>query len=96
MPNRILAVENVKREMQKGWPYGASEAYKHIPSLLRRIEELENALTPFAIIADKNAGLINRDEMTNVYFKDCITALEFMDRANSAQPVKEDFGIPAE
>ena len=91
MPNKIRTVEAVKREMRKGWPFGASEAYKHIPALTWLV--LMNWNKYYFLlqsIADKNAGLINRGEMATVYFDDCISAFEYMDPANSEKSRTRD------
>ena len=96
MPNKISAVEEIKREMRTGWPYGASEAYKRIPILLDRITELEAALAPFATIAAKIGKHTLPHELTQVYMRDLVSALEFMDPTNSPRVVQQDFGIPAE
>jgi hypothetical protein len=96
MPNLINAVKAIKKELQTGWPFGASEAYKRVPVLLKRIDELEAALAPFAATGAKNMKFVHPTEMTEVYMKDLIRALEFMDPKNSLNKIPEDFGLPAE
>ena len=96
MPNFIGPVEDIKREMRMGWPYGAAEAYKRIPTLLKRIEELEAALAPFASTGSKNFKFAKDEEMVSVYMKDLVRALEFMDAQNTVRNIPQDWGIPAE
>lgn len=96
MPNFIGPVEDVKKEMRTGWAFGASEAYKRIPTLLKRIEELEAALAPFASTGAKNFKLVQDNELVTVYMRDLVRALEFMDPQNTVRNVPQDWGLPAE
>jgi len=97
MSNRILAVEAVQKEQRLGWPFGAGDAYKYVPALLGRIQELENALSPFAMVAVKNMAVPPANGLQEVYFKDLMNALEMMDSARSSQVSRETFfDVPAE
>lgn len=68
MSNVSIQVEQIKDYMRRGMPEGGEPVIKEIPTLFRRIEELERALVPFA-----RQGLVDNEgkPLVNVYHKDC-------------------------
>ena len=89
--------EIVVRRMQLGWADGIDpQSAKDIPLLIKRIEELETGLIPFAKIAVTQKDQSNGKPLTSCYLSDCVNALALMDPNNSEQPKTEDFGLPAE
>lgn len=91
MQNKINIVNAILQDKRKGYPYGAGDAYKMIPHLFARIEELENALAPFATVAGRNLNVPPDGGLQLVQWADLINALAMMDDANSAQVRREDF-----
>lgn len=71
----------------------------HIPALLARIQELEQALTPFArvAVAEQNNPQYNENILVRVYLKDCATALQQLN-VPAVNVANEDgfFSQPAE
>lgn len=99
MTNRIPSVRRLEYAMRRGWPEGTTELYREIPMLLARIEELENALAPFARVwqAESRVPNIHPDKLVNVYVKHCVQASDMLDPAKGAQPeVDNFFSLPAE
>lgn len=95
MANLINETERVKKQMQMGWPDGTSELHRDIPTLFRRIEELENALVPFAHVALIERNTSN-DRLVSVYLKHCRAAMEKIDKNQSAVRKMDDFfSMPA-
>src|SRR4051812_11104731 len=97
MPNKTFIVEKTKKEQALGWPEGTTHLYKVIPQLIARIEELENALYPFARVAAAEQGNVAPPQLSHVYLKDCKLAFDVLD-PKQAETVKVDdfFSLPAE
>lgn len=95
MPNFRILADNMKDQYSKGMPDGIDERYirEAIPVLFRRIEELQNALKPFAKVGLAEKG-VNK-ELVTVYHADCDAACNVMAYENSIQPKKEEYW-PAE
>jgi hypothetical protein len=94
MSNVSIQVEQIRDYMRRGMPEGGEPVIKEIPTLFRRIEELERALVPFA-----RQGLVNNDDkpLINVYHKDCQTAYRALSSkfAESVKPPEPEY-LPAE
>lgn len=79
-------VEKIKLRVGNGYPDGVDqESFKHIPLLLKRIEQLERTLTPFAKLATIEANLSN--ETTPCYIADCQRALLLLTEKDKIEPV---------
>lgn len=92
--NLIVVVDSVKREMELGMPNGMTDGFmRKIPFLLRRIDELEAALVPFARAYEVNEKFT--EEMVQVYKVDTMKAAAVMDRRNSIEMPKQLPEIPA-
>jgi hypothetical protein len=104
MPNHINSVANIRKEKALGYPKGTSDLHNAIPYLLARIDELENALTPFARVALSDKDNPTPPLMSQVYTKDCRTAFDALDPAQSVQSAQQRrdandssfFSVPAE
>ena len=95
MANLRILTDNLKMEYAKGMPDGIDERYIKvaIPLLFQRIDELQNALKPFAKVSliEKNTNI----ELVSVYHRDVDIALSVLDYDQSVQPKKEVY-YPAE
>lgn len=95
--NHIPDVERIEHAMRLGWPEGTSELHKEVPVLLKRIQELETALIPFARVATSEATAGMSANLVHVYLKDCVKAFDTLD---SRQGIKKQndgfFSQPAE
>lgn len=88
--NKIKLVEKMHNEYLRGMPDGLDEEYfRKIHILFDRINELQNALDPFAHIGHRIHTKKETAEMVNVYAKDCVNAIAMMDPANSEEDVKK-------
>jgi hypothetical protein len=100
MPNHISDVERITDSMRRGWPDGAHDAHREIPKLLQRIQELENALVPFARVAvtEKSSNpQYQLVQLVHVYLKDCEHAEQMLNPQYSVQqPINDFFSLPAE
>jgi hypothetical protein len=95
MRNHIKLVEEVITRKNKGYPTGVDDtSLKQIPILLKRIEELENALAPFARVASRFDS--NTQELVDVYAKDCREAFSALDLSDSIQLRPQEILYPAE
>jgi hypothetical protein len=94
--NHIFIVEEVDKRVRTGYPNGVDEtSIKQLPLLLKRIQELENALAPFARIGARSGP--GELPLQNCYTKDCVEAYNVLDPSNTwrAKPVQQQ-EIPAE
>jgi hypothetical protein len=100
MPNHIPDVARIADQMRRGFPDGTNDLHKELPYLFRRIQELENALEPFArvAVAEKRSNpQFQLVEFSNVYLKDCINAEHVLNEAYGIRPpINNFFSLPAE
>jgi hypothetical protein len=95
--NRIPDVERIQHAMRLGWPEGTSELHKEVPVLLKRIEELEAALVPFARVATSEAKAAAPANLVHVYLKDCVKAFDALDSRQGLRKQNDGFfSQPAE
>ena len=96
--NTIILVNQVRDRMHKGWNDGIDEkSARDIPVLLRRIDELEQALVPLAEVAQRE--IIDNPNGNKPLLacrrQDAFNAKDLLDINKSVRPTVEDFGIPA-
>ena len=90
-------VDEVRKRAHGGWTEGVDElSIKDIPLLLRRIDELESALVPFARQSLMEKKYKSNVEMVSLYRADCDRAFDTITTHNGTDLPYEDFGIPAE
>jgi len=94
MENTIKLVAGIRRKMHLGFPDGYNEeARRDLIVMMRRIEELERALVPFARLARIP---FNDQEMLYCHKSDVINASGIMDDNLSVNVKVDDFGnLPA-
>lgn len=92
--NIILEVNRIRDEYLKGMPDGLDEKFfaNDVPYLFARIEQLENALVPFARVVEQNKGYTK--PLIPVYFKDCVLA-EDMILTSKSVPLPRAVEYPA-
>jgi hypothetical protein len=87
MRNLMKYVDQIIQRKNKGWPGGVDERSKNdIPTLLKRIDELETALVPFArsLLTEARTNPNAKTSLIPVYRTDCIVAQEVIDITNAA------------
>lgn len=86
--NIINEVNRIRDDYLKGMPDGLDEKFfaNDVPYLFARIEQLENALVPFARVVEQNKGF--NKPLIPVYYKDCVNA-ENMILTSKSVPVKQ-------
>lgn len=86
--NKMKYAEKMMSDFRKGMPDGLDNDYfKQVPILFARIQELENALAPFAKTALRERQF--KKELVEIYRSDCDHALDMLSPDNA-----EDFPPP--
>ena len=94
MSNLSTETDKIIAYYKRGMDDGAEPLIRSMPVLIRRIEELERALIPFARQGLKdNHGL----PLIQVYHKDCLNAFKSLSSAaaEAAKPAEPEY-LPAE
>lgn len=96
MSNLIVQVEEVQNYLRREMPEGGEWLVRRVPMLLRRIEELERALIPFARQSTREKQLKTKVPLTQVYIKDCDVAMSVLSRAASIAAMPKPTELAAE
>jgi hypothetical protein len=94
--NLIVQVEEVQDYLRREMPEGGEWVIRRVPMLLRRIEELERALIPFARQSAREKQFKTKVPLTQVYIKDCDHAMTVLSRAASLAALPAPTEIAAE
>lgn len=93
--NRIKLIENLKDEYLRGMPDGLDESYFHkLWQVFARVEELENALKPFANIGYRVTEQNETNDIVYANRQDCVHAYEMMN-VNNSMEIKKEVWYPA-
>jgi hypothetical protein len=95
MANLIALVEEARKRVRAGFPEGSDNiSAQQLPILLRRIDELEAALMPFARIGSRIDS--TTPELVDCYRNHCAKAYEVLDPAQSIRRTAEQVLYPLE
>lgn len=96
MSNLILEVEEIEKYIRMELPEGGEWLIKRVPTLLRRINELERALIPFARQASREEAANSKLPLTNVNIGDCQKARTILSRQAAIAALPEPSELAAE
>lgn len=87
--------EDIVKEYTMGMPDGVDEVFlRKLPVLFERINELEQALYPFARLGNRSLSNAEKAELIYCNTKDCVEAYNVLD-SNQAYVPKKTYYYPA-
>lgn len=93
--NYMRFSEDIRIEMERGLPNGLDNMFsRKLPFLMKRLDELERALAPFARLYDISRN--DNQELIYAYKKDCQQAFNVLSLHNAYDVPKKLPEFPAE